>query len=250
LVRLASAAAILVATTALAQDRAKDKDSGKKKAARKEASTSVARDNALNVAGVIVKAEPIRKGATSRSDVVESGKRSASAQQLTINTAAVWRDWVRDQADVNVKANASPRAAAERGANSVATQGEPRSADTEVVIDLGPNTKVDTRFRASTDETTKGSRDPAEARKDRDPTATGKGKDERANRDDTKAGDRGSKVTRFQADDLKPGLFVEIDYRHEDGRNLATTVTVVRPVGGPDTPAETGAEEGKAKAKK
>ena len=50
---------------------------------------------------------------------------------------------------------------------------------------------------------------------------------------------RTSKVTRFQADDLKPGLFVEVDFRHEDGRNLASTVTVIRPVGGPDTPAET-----------
>jgi len=148
---------------------------------------------------------------------------------------------------VNAKTNASPREIAERGANSVATRGEPRSADTEVVVDVGPNTKIETRFRASTEERTKGSKTPAEAREVGDETSKDKG--DRGARAKTRAGDSG--VTRFQADDLKPGLFVEVDYRHEDSRNLATSVTVIRPIGGPDTPAETGAETGKAaKSKK
>jgi len=246
--RLAPAWALLVAIPALAQDNTP----GKKNSARpdRKATTPATRKDQF-ASGVIIKAEPIRKGAASRSDTVESGKRPASGQQLTINTAAVWRDWVRDQAEVNVNATASPREIAARGANSVATRGEPRSEDTEVVIDLGPNTKVNTRFRASTDGTSDGAATPAGASRANDETAAGNGKEKVKDRSPTRDNEStgNPRATRFQLEDLKPGLFVEIEYRHEDGRNSATIVNVLRPVGGPDTPSETGAEPGKTKAK-
>jgi len=237
------AAALFVAATAPAQE----KDQAKKKNRRpdRDAPKAIARD-AERAAGVIVKAEAIRKGAGSRSDVVEKEKGEAPRQRLTINTAAVWRDWVRDQAGQDL--NASPRTQAERGANSVATKGEPRSEDTEVVVDIGPNTKVDTRFRESSDETSKGGRTPAEAREASEDPATEKGKGgDAASREKMRS--KGARVARFQAEDLKPGLFVEVDFSHRDGRNVATTVTVIRPLGGPDTPDTSPVDEGKGKGR-
>jgi hypothetical protein len=214
-------AALVVTAGAFAQNpvRERKKDSPK-------APTSVARDDE-RASGVILKAESIRKGAKSRSDDVAGPKDQAPTHRLTINTGVVWRDWVRDQAGVSP--SASPREQARRGVNSVATQGEPASADTLVVIDIGPDTKVETRFRASTDETSKGQKTPAAAREaNQDPASTA-GEGDAASRDAEPA-----RITRFQADDLQPGLFVEIDFRHLDARNLATIATVIRPVGGPD----------------
>jgi hypothetical protein len=230
---------LLVAAGAFAQD----KEQGKKDSGRPDRkSPAPVASNDERASGVIVKAEPIGKGANSRSDDVAGQKGRAATHRLTINTAAVWRDWVRDQAGVDV--NASPREQAKRGSNSVATKGEPQSEDTLVVIDVGPSSKIETRFRASTDETSKGSKTPAGAREANvDPAEKGKG-------DSSKGDGKGSKVTRFQADDLQPGLFVEIDFQLKDARNLASTVAVIRPVGGPDdAPAEPATGEGKAKAK-
>jgi len=239
---LGLAAALLVAATALAQE----KDQAKKNPRRtdRDSPKPVARDR-QRASGVIIKAEPIRKGAGSRPDDVRKDRGRSPMQRLTINTAAVWRDWVRDQAGQDL--NASPRAQAERGANSVATRGEPRSEDTEVVIDIGPNTKIDTLFRASTDETNKGSRTPAEAREAGEDPASGKGKGDSSTHE--KAASKGPKGTRFMAEDLKPGLFVEIDYASQDARNLAATVAVIRPIGGPDTTAVPAEGESKREAK-
>lgn len=238
------AATLLVAANAFAQN----KDQGKKNTGNpdRKSPAPVASD-AQRAPGVIVKAEAIRKGASSRSDDVASEKGQAPTHRLTVNTAAVWRDWVRDQAGVS--AGASPREQAKRGANSVATKGEPQSGDTLVVIDIGPNTKIETRFRASTDETSKGAKTPAEALAANEDPATekGKGKGDSSRRE---AEAKRSRATRFEADDLQPGLFVEIDYAHKDGRNLASAVTVIRPVGGADNaPAEPAKDEGKGKGK-
>jgi len=236
------AAAMVAAWTAFAQD----KDQAKKKAggADRGSVTAASPDN-QRVAGVIVKAEPIRKGAASRSDDVDRDKGRAFTRRLTINPAAVWRDWVRDQAGLDP--NAPPREAAKRGANSVATKGEPESADSLVVIDIGPNTKIETRFRESTDETGKGAKTPAEARAaSEDPAAAKTGGN--ASKGQDKQSDT-ARITRYQADDLQSGLFVEADYRHEDARNVATTVTVIRPVGGSDTPDKPVGDEGKTKEK-
>lgn len=154
-------------------------------------------DNKGRAAGVIIKVEPIGRGDRARS------------LRLTINTAAVWRDWARDQA--NQSPSESPKKAAEKGANSVATKGEPADQDTTIVVDLTPETTVETRFRAPEDETGKGAKSPEAA------------KGESGRRDS-------ARPTRFEAKDLKPGLFVEADFRHETAQNRASTVCVVRPV--------------------
>jgi hypothetical protein len=243
---------LLIAANASAQE--KDKERGRKDPPRADQKgvSVVSKDREL-ASGVIVKTEPIRKGAGSRSDAVEKDATTAPTHRLTVNTAALWRDWVRDQAGVNL--NAPAKEQARRGAESVATKGEPQSADTVVVIDIGAETVVETRFRASTDETTRGARTPDEAREarddpksDRNAAKTGAGA--KARDDGRSAGEpdrTGARFTKFRADDLQSGLFVEINYQHKDGRNLATNVAVIRPVGGPDTPAspKTGESPGK-----
>jgi len=161
-----------------------------------------ANPSAERASGVIIKAEPI----------------AAGGLRLTINTAAVWRDWARDQAVVDP--NVSPRKAAERGANSIATKGEPQTKDDLVVIKLSPETKLDTRFRMMNDETTKGASTPAAAVKD----AAGPKDESRGSRT------HAAKPPQFKTSDLKPGLFIEADFRRAGGDNLVKSVTVIRPV--------------------
>jgi len=236
--------ASFVAAGALAQDTDKAKE--KKKAGRpdREVGASVATDG-QRVAGVIVKAERAGKGATSRQQKADSGKGQSPMYQITVNPDVVWRDWVRDQ--VGISPNASPREAAERGANSVATKGEPQTAGSLIVIDVNPNTKVETRFRESDDETSKGSKTPAEAAAATEKAGSDKAKDDPAARGEK--GAEASKGTQFQADDLKPGLYVEVDYRHQEAGNVASTLTVIRPIGLSDSPVPAKTDEPKAKAK-
>jgi len=222
------------------------KDPGKGKAGRPESKApTVVSPNDQRASGVIVKVEPIRKDAQARSDTVAREKGRAPTHRITINTAAVWRDWVRDQ--TGVAPGAAPREVAKRGANSVATKGEPETAGTLVVVDIGPGTKIETLFRESTDETSKGGRTPAEARAaNEDPAAT-KAPADSSKRE--KPGER-SRITQFQVDDLQPGLFVEVDFAQKDARDVASTLSVLRPIGGSDTPDRPQSGEGKAKAKK
>jgi hypothetical protein len=161
-----------------------------------------ANPSAERASGVITKAEPIAQG----------------GMRLTINTAAVWRDWARDQAPADP--NLPPRKAAERGANSIATKGEPQTKDTLVVINLRPETKLETRFRSMNDETTKGASTPAAAQEG----AAGSKDASRGSRTQT------AKPTQYKTSDLKPGLFIEADFRRAGGDNLVSTVTVIRPV--------------------
>jgi hypothetical protein len=105
--------------------------------------------------------EPVTKGATPGSTITDEAKKGRQVPptvRLTINTAAVWRDWARDQATEDVTKSASKDA--EEGQNSVATKGQPATADTTVLVDVGPDTRVETRFRSPTDETTKGAAPP------------------------------------------------------------------------------------------
>ncbi len=172
--------------------------------------------------GVIIKAEPLTKAGEPASP--DSRARSI---RLTINTAAVWRDYVRDQASTAPK---PPRAAAALGNKSIATDGEPISADTTVVVVVTPETKIETRYRSPTDEISEGARKPedaarVEARTDAQTEATPRVEHSTA------------KPTKFTADDLKPGLFVEVHYKEAKAREKATLLRVLRPVGGPQTPA-------------
>src|SRR5689334_14004474 len=75
-----------------------------------------ASDGNERASGVIIKAESPSKPGDKATD--------STPIRLTINTAAVWRDWARDQAPKNPK---TPREAAKDGQDSVATRGEPRS---------------------------------------------------------------------------------------------------------------------------
>lgn len=173
--------------------------------------------------GVIIKAEPVTRSGTPANDPAEAPR----FLRLTINTAAVWRDWVRDQATTDPK---SPRAAAVQGQKSVATTGEPQSANTTVVVVVAPDTTVQTRYRSATDEASEGSPTPAKAARVEsrtDPADTSKPRVDRS----------AAKPTRFTVDDLKPGLWVEVQYRDARTRDRATLVRVLRPVGGAQTSA-------------
>jgi len=210
-------AMLLVAASAIAQD----KDQGKKNSKKtdRKSPAPVAGDAQL-APGVIVKAEAIRKDGSS----VE--KRSSPRRRITVNTAAVWRDWVRDQASEGPPV--SIKKAAEKGANSVATKGEPADTDTLVVVDIGPDTRIEARYRASNDETSKGASTPAGAGEgSRDPAEKGGG-----------SRSVSARARRVAPDDLRPGLFVEVDFRLKTALNVASIVSVIRPVGGPDTPAD------------
>jgi hypothetical protein len=160
---------------------------------------------AERASGVIVKVEPL-------------GKRDAKgprSYRLTINTAAVWRDWARDQA-TRSGAGSTGRAAAE-GNKSIATRGEPATKDTMVAVDVGPEALVEGRFRTLDDETSKGGRTPAEARaEEKDPAARRR---------------FAAKPAAISAAELKPGLFVEVDFhRAAKSENRASSVAVIRPV--------------------
>jgi hypothetical protein len=184
------------------------------------------------VSGVIVKIEPYRKTeATARKD---GSSRTESREvphrvRLTINTAVVWRDWVRDQAENPARvAGNEPK----KGENSVATKGEPIAVEGLVVVDVGPETRLATRFRSSTDEAGRGSETIAGAEeKEKDP------KD--ALRPDTRANGRrdAAKPPETKLTDLKKGLFVDVDFRKATDLNAATSVIVLKPIGGPETPA-------------
>ncbi len=155
---LSIAASLVVAASALTQAQERRGREG-------SASPKPANPNAERASGVILKVEPITKGASSGSTIegeAKKGRASKVSHRLTINTAAVWRDWARDQ--VVEKPTESPKAEATKGANSVATKGEPADKVTLVVIDLGPETRVHTRFRLVSDETSRGYRTPEEAR--------------------------------------------------------------------------------------
>jgi len=243
------AATLLVSSGVFAHD----KEQGKNKRGEPEGRslTSAARDS-QRAPGVIVKAQALAKGMKSRadSDAAKNEKGQSPTHRLTINTAAVWRDWVRDQASTNNPTD-STREQANRGANSIATKGEPQSGDTLIVVDVGPETKLETRFRASTDETSKGAKTPAEALAANEDPAEAKGKGKAKGKRKGGETSNDSKITRFQADDLQPGLFVEVDYEHQDGRNLARTIAVIRPVGGPDdAPAGSSTSTSEPKTKK
>jgi hypothetical protein len=234
---LAAATLVLAAVVGSAQE----KQQGKKNAdpSRREG-PAVASPDEGRASGVIVKVELIKKGPSLPKDGANG---VTYIRRLAINTAVVWRDWVRDQG--GQRPNTSPRELAERGANSVATKGEPQSEDMLVYVDVVPPTRIESRFRASTDETSKGEKTAAKAREAaEDPASEAKGKG-KGKADTSKDRAKEPQATRLQAEDLKPGLFVEVDFGHGDARNIARIVAVLRPVGGPDdVPA---AAEGKAR---
>jgi hypothetical protein len=235
---LATAAMVAASGLGLAQE-------GKVKA---KASESKGSPSAERASGVIIKVEPVTKGATPGSTITDEAKKGRQVPRtvrLTINTAAVWRDWARDQATEDVSKSA--RKDAEEGQNSVATKGQPATADTTVMVDVGPDTRVETRFRSPTDETSKGAATPEEAREEDEGTSGAAKSKSRAGKSASTEKEKGP---RFGVGDLKPGLFVEAEYRHLTAQNPASVITVIRPLGGPDTSAKEAAPATKKGARK
>jgi hypothetical protein len=171
---------------------------------------------AEKVAGVILKVEKIAKGGASDSKATkDEANKGTVLFRLSINTNVVWRDWVRDQAQARDEGPPSKDAA--KGANSVATKGQPADENSLVVVEVASSTKVETRFRSPTDETSKGETSPEKVKSDESTTS--------------KVAQAGKPVE-FRAEDLLPGLYVEAEFRKAGGRdkNTASTVTVIRPI--------------------
>jgi hypothetical protein len=168
---------------------------------------------AERITGVILKVVPIPRDGDKSDAAGEHAK--PRAFRVTINSAILWSDWARDQS--NLSLNASPRREAAAGANSVAAKGDPRSPETLVVVDLEPESKIETRFRALGDETTKGGSSPE----------TAKGGSGRRQGDVRR---NAAKPTRFTAADIRKGLFVEVDFHRAKAKNVASTVSVIRPL--------------------
>ena len=157
---------------------------------------------------------------------------------LTINTAAVWTEFARDQAPERSKA--VTKADAAKGDQSTAARGEPADENTEVKVEIGGDSTLEVRFRASDDETSAGSATPAGAvaSEKETPRASDEGKDAK----------KAQAPARIAAKDLRKGLFVEVDYRERKGVNRASRLVVIKPIGGPNTSdSEPGAEETPAK---
>lgn len=182
-------------------------------------------------AGVITKVEPVTSVKSDKEDEPEAAKSGSELPRtvrLTINTAAVWRDWARDQSNTPDKAKEqTPAQAAKAGENSIATKGEPQAKEVLVVVDLGPETKVDTRFRPADDAVGKGESTPDAAA-----NASDEPRVQKSAKAKKKAARKADRPTPFKQADLKPGLFVEVTYRHLDSQNSdrASSVRVVRPI--------------------
>jgi len=231
---------LLGVSSAMAQEK------GKAKSGEGNSPKAVSRDN-QRVSGAILKVESIRSGARPDAGTPAREDDRPLTYRVTINPAVVWRDWVRDQA--GVKPDATPREVANRGANSVATKGEPATEGSLVVVDVEPATKIETRYRESTDETSKGGRTPAEGRAATEDPASSK--TEKASPKGTEKQAEALRLPRFRAEDLRPGVFVEVDYARKEGQDVASTLTVLLPIGGSDTSDRPvgGQEKEKAKAK-
>jgi hypothetical protein len=171
---------------------------------------------AERVEGVILKVEKVAKGGVEAKAGKEGESKSGTVLlRLSINTNVIWNDWVRDQAQVRDEGPPSKDAA--KGANSVATKGQPADDNSMVVVVVASGTLVETRFRSPSDGTSKGVTAPEKVKSDELTTSK-----------ITTTG----KPVEFGAEDLLPGLFVEAEFRPSGpkDRNTASTITVIRPI--------------------
>lgn len=178
--------------------------------------------------GVIVKMETVG----------ESKKGEHRPRRIEINQNIVWRDWVRDQASVTNVQRSNTAAAAKKGKSSVATVGQPKGANSEVVLEVPLNAKIETRFRSSTDEISQGATTPGKA------AVAEKATDAYDKVSQVKA--KAATKTKAHPDpaapgtlitDLKSGLFVEYEYTKKGDKNVVSRIRIMRPVGGAATPA-------------
>jgi hypothetical protein len=196
--------------------------------------TAIDDDRIERIQGVILKLEPTRGGteAAEKSGDAQSTDRSGPGHVLIhVNTSVVWRDFVRDQV-VN-PAQTGGVTQLPQGTNSVATKGQPATTNTVFRVAATPRTPIEGRYRSSTDEQSRGGTTPkaaAAAEPGQEPTKDA----EKSARPEAKG------ANKLALQDLKPGLWVEVDAvadQENTNQGEARRITVLKPVGGPDTPA-------------
>ena len=196
----------------------------------KPSSTQERKDsNPGKTSGVILRVEPIEHGDQAR-------KRS---WRVTVNSDVVWRDFVRDQAVAPSRAARTGTAtAAAKGKKSVATEGHPRNQGMLVTVNLDPQTEITMRYRSSTDEISEGAPTPEGASRAEDATDTSS--KTKTAQTPTRPGARRQALEArvLEPMELKPGLWIDVEFRHDNKDNQARRVMVMRPVGGPDTAPE------------
>jgi hypothetical protein len=183
------------------------------------------KSTAEKASGVITKIEPAGEGKDAR-----------RAWRLTVNTDVVWRDFERDQAVSPKKAAETGIAkAAAKGSDSVATKGHPQDKEFLVTVEIDPQTEITMRYRSATDADGEGSATPEGAGK-AETAGVGSSEKEPSAKSDREESRRESlKPRKLEPKELKAGLWVDIEFRHKDNKDQARRVTVMRPVGGPDT---------------
>jgi hypothetical protein len=186
------------------------------------------RASAEKTSGVIAKVKGIESG--------DSG--AGQSWKLTVNTDVVWRDFVRDQATEPAKAaRTGTDKAAAKGRESVATEGHPQDAQMMVTVNLDPQTEITMRYRSSTDAIGEGSATPEGAGKAETANDNASGRKGAGATDSNRESKRQTlKARKLNPKELKPGLWVEVEYRQDaKEKQVARRVTIMRPVGGPDT---------------
>jgi hypothetical protein len=186
------------------------------------------RARAEKTSGVIAKVIGVGSG--------DSGARES--WKLSINTDVVWRDFVRDQATDPAKAaRTGTTKAAIKGRQSVATEGHPQGGQMVVTVNLDPQTEITMRYRSATDAIGEGSATPEGAGKAETASDNASGRKGAGATDSDRESKRQTlKARKLDPKELKPGLWVEVEYRQDaKQKQVARRVTIMRPVGGPDT---------------
>jgi hypothetical protein len=159
------------------------------------------------VEGVVIRVEPIGENKT-----------AARGVKLTINTAAVWRDYVRDTATTK---ETPPEKAARKGKESVATKGQPVSPGTVATVEVTPDSRLELRYRTAMDERTQGAASADAARK----LTSKAGDPSQSSKESVETAGKTIKV-----DQIKPGLFVHVRYHRDGKQDRADRLIVLEPV--------------------
>jgi hypothetical protein len=184
--------------------------------------------DADRASGVIARIEPTERG----------DKDTQRSWKLTLNIDVVWRDFVRDQAtDPARAARTGTGKAARKGRESIATEGHPKGEQMMVTVLVDPEAEITMRYRSSTDAFGEGSATPEGASRAEAAADNEAGREASADPDRTATRSRrqAMKARALAARELKPGLWVDVEFRRDDKQNKARRVIVMRPVGGPDT---------------
>jgi hypothetical protein len=159
------------------------------------------------VEGVVIRVEPIGENKT-----------AARGVKLTINTAAVWRDYVRDTATTK---EPPPEKAARKGKESVATKGQPVSPGTVTTVEVTPDSRLELRYRTAMDERTQGAASADAARK----LTSKEGDPSQSSKESVETTGKTIKV-----DQIKSGLFVHVRYHRDGKQDRADRLIVLEPI--------------------